>query len=84
MFGLRLGFPTYNLTVFMLPLLYGAWRFTVFHALAGPVLANYLTKGPNDVPIVWYLFSIAIFLVALAPWLMRSLKVERWHPWPER
>jgi hypothetical protein len=84
LFGLRLGFPTYILTVFVLPLLYGAWRFTVFHELAGPVLANYLTKGPNEVPAVWCLFTIAIILVALVPRLMRPLKFERWYLWPER
>jgi len=81
--GLRLGFPTYMLTVFLLPLVYGAWRFTLFHALAGPVLASLLTKGVNEVPAVWCLFSIAIILVALVPGLMRQLHVNSWYLWPE-
>lgn len=67
------GFPSYILAAFALPLLYGAWRLVVFHALAGPILAGVLTGNPNEVPAIWCLFSIAIILVALSPAIRRSL-----------
>jgi hypothetical protein len=52
---------------FLLPLLYGAWRFTVFHALFGPLLAARLTGNVNEVPAVWCLFSLGLVLMALSP-----------------
>jgi len=69
--GLAWGFHGYMLAVFLLPLVYGAWRFVLFHALAGPVLAGQLTSNPNEVPAVWCLFSIAIVLIALSPAVRR-------------
>lgn len=65
--GLKWGFPTYMLTVFVLPAAYGAWRFALFHALAGPILAGQLTNMPNEVPAIWCLFSIGIALTCLIP-----------------
>lgn len=81
--GLNLGFPTYLLTVLVMPFLYGAWRFALFHLVTGPVLANYLSKDINEIPAVWCLFSIAIILVAVLPRLLRQLRTERWFLWPE-
>lgn len=71
--GLLWGFHAYMLVVFVLPLIYGAWRFVVFHALAGPVLAGQLTGTPNEVPAVWCLFSIGIILIALSPAVRRRV-----------
>jgi len=65
--GTTLGFPSYILAAFALPLLYGAWRFSLFHLLVGPVAAGLLTAKPNEVPAIWCLFSIAIILIALSP-----------------
>jgi hypothetical protein len=70
--GLMWGFHAYMLVAFALPLIYGAWRFVLFHALAGPVLAGQLTSTPNEVPAVWCLFSIGIILIALIPAVRRS------------
>ena len=67
----NLGFPTYMLTVFLLPLVYGAWRLALFHLLVGPLLAKQLTDNPNEVPAVWCLFSIGIVLIALSPPIRR-------------
>ena len=60
-------FPFYMASVFLLPLFYGAWRFVVFHALAGPLLARSLTDNPNEMPAIWCLFSIGILLIGLSP-----------------
>jgi hypothetical protein len=60
-------FPSYLIAVFVVPLLYGAWRFVVFHALAGPILASLLTGSPNEVPAIWCLFSIGLVSCAIIP-----------------
>ncbi|RNJ47964.1 DUF5765 domain-containing protein [Methylocystis hirsuta] len=81
--GVNIGFPTYVLAVFVLPLLYGAWRFTIFHLLVGPVLANVLTADVNEAPAIWCLFSIAIILIAIFPMFLRQFMAEKWFLWPE-
>ncbi len=74
--GTRWGFPTYMAATFLLPLVYGAWRFTLFHLLAGPVFAGRLTSDPNEIPAIWCLFSIGIVFVSLSPWLWRKFEVR--------
>ena len=66
-------FPAYLLAVFVLPLAYGAWRFVLFHALAGPILAGTLTDNPLEMPAIWCLFSIGIILIALSPGIRYGL-----------
>lgn len=67
-------FPTYALAAFVVPIFYGAWRFVVFHALIGPILASLLTDNPNEMPAIWCLFSIGIVVASLNPWLWRKLE----------
>lgn len=69
--GTYLAFPTYFVVVFLLPLIYGAWRFVIFHVLAGPILASFLTSNASEVPAVWCLFSIGLILIALSPMVRR-------------
>lgn len=76
------SFPTYLATAFILPFAYGAWRFVLFHLLAGPVLASLLTENPNEMPAVWCLFSIGIILIGLSPALAARVSTSGWHPWP--
>lgn len=80
--GIRTGFPSYMLVAFLLPLAYGAWRFVILHALAGPLLASLLTGNPNELPAVWCLFSISILLIALSPAVRGSFKTSNWWAWP--
>jgi hypothetical protein len=63
----NLQFPAYMAAVFLLPLAYGAWRFVLFHAAFGPVLAWLLTSDADEMPAIWCLFSIFLLLVALSP-----------------
>lgn len=76
------SFPTYLVAVFVVPLAYGAWRFVLFHLLAGPVLATLLTSNPNEMPAVWCLFSIGILLIGLSPAIAARVATPGWHPWP--
>lgn len=71
--GWAVGFPSYMVAVFGLPLLFGAWRFVLFHALAGPLLASALTSNPNEMPAIWCLFSIGLLAIAYSPWLRARL-----------
>ncbi|MCO8145751.1 DUF5765 domain-containing protein [Rhodovulum tesquicola] len=71
--GFSANFPTYLFAAFVVPLIYGSWRFVIFHALFGPVLANLLTDNPNEMPAVWCLFSIALVLVAMSPAIRRQV-----------
>lgn len=72
--GIEAAFPTYAIAAFLLPLCYGAWRFAVFHALLGPVLAELLTNDPREMPAIWCLFSVGIVLLSLSSWLWRRLE----------
>lgn len=76
--GIHSGFPTYMAAVFLLPLAYGAWRFVVVNAAAGPVLATFLTNDPNEMPAVWCLFSIGIILIAISPALRGKVSAQSW------
>jgi hypothetical protein len=70
------AFPTYTLAVFVLPLVYGAWRLVLFHALAGPVLASLLTGDPGEMPAIWCLFSIGLVLMSLSPRIWRAFEAR--------
>ncbi len=76
--GIDFGFPTYMVATFALPLVYGAWRFVVMHAVVGPVLAWSLTDNPNEMPAVWCLFSIFILFVGLSMRARRSFTATHW------
>ena len=76
--GFYPGFPEYMIAVFMLPLLYGAWRFVLMHVVTGPILARALTDNPNEMPAVWCLFSIMILLIALSPPIRRAASAQSW------
>ena len=77
-YGLYAGFPTYMVAAFLIPLVYGAWRFVIVHAVAGPILAASLTTNPNEMPAIWCLFSIVILLIGLSPHVRRTMTTTRW------
>lgn len=68
-----LNFPSYVLAVFVVPLIYGAWRFVVFHAAFGPILANLLTDDPREIAAIWCLFSIGLVLMSMSPLIRRQV-----------
>lgn len=80
--GIDLSFPTYVFAIFFLPLAYGAWRFVIFHALAGPLLAYSLTANPNEAPAVWCLFSIGILVLGVSPPIRQHFETNTWWGWP--
>ena len=81
--GLHAGFPTYMLTVFAMPIIYGAWKFVAMHAVVGPIAAHMLTDNPNEMPAIWCLFSIGILLIALSPVIRQRFETTNWYAWPK-
>jgi len=75
------GFPSYTLIGLFLPMLYGSWRFTLYHWLMGPMLATALTHDYNEMPAVWCLLSIALLLIVIKTPLRQMLFVSRWPGW---
>lgn len=76
--GTSAGFPSYMIAAFLLPLIYGAWRFVLVHAVAGPGLAAALTTNPNEMPAIWCLFSIMILLIGLSQPIRRAVTASSW------
>jgi hypothetical protein len=72
---------SYMLAAFFLPLLYGSWRMTLYHAITGPILAYSTTQDPNEWPAVWCLFSIALLGLAAKSPVRRLLYVRRYPAW---
>lgn len=75
-FGLH-GFAYFAVS-FFLPFLYGSWRFVAFHLVVGPLLADILTRHPNEHAAVWCLLSIGLCVSVIKTPLRRYLRVERW------
>ena len=72
------GYVTYVLVAFLLPLLYGCWRFTVYHYMMGPFIANILTANMNERPAVWCLLSIALLLIVVKTPVRQYLFVKNY------
>ncbi|MCX7900066.1 MAG: DUF5765 domain-containing protein, partial [Methylocystis sp.] len=73
------GFVGYPLMAFMIPPLYGSWRFILFSWVAGPWLASLTTSNINEWPAVWCLFSIGLVLAIIKTPLRYHLHVG--DPW---
>lgn len=73
----RNGYISYVLVGFLVPLLYGSWRFTVYHYFMGPFLANLLTNNLNERPAVWCLLSIGFLLIVIKTPIRRILFVKK-------
>ena len=71
----------YYIPAFVLPIIYGAWRFTLYHILVGPALAALTTNNINEWPAVWCLFSIALLLVVIKTPIRRYLYQNQWLLW---
>ena len=69
---------TYILVAFVMPVIYGSWRFVVFHIFMGPILSILTTRDPNEYAAVWCLFSIALCLSVIKSPIRRHLHVASW------
>lgn len=71
----------YFVPVFGFPLLYGSWKFTLYHILVGPLLARLLTNNINEWPAVWCLLSIGLLLVVIKTPIRQLLYSRQWLFW---
>jgi hypothetical protein len=76
--------PVYAFIAFAIPVLYGSWRFTLYHLLVGPLLAQATTSNSHEWPAVWCLFSIGMLLLVLKTPLRQILYVRSWPLWPKQ
>jgi hypothetical protein len=76
------GFPSYAITAFFLPVLYGSWRMTLFQVMLGPWLAALTTNNVREWPAVWCLLSIGLLATAVKTPIRRFLHVRKWWLWP--
>lgn len=75
------GFPTYWAAAFLLPMLYGSWRITIYHILVGPLLADLLTDNPNEWAAIWCLLSIGILILVVKTPIRKYMYVNKWFLW---
>ncbi|MEE9354579.1 MAG: DUF5765 domain-containing protein [Methylococcaceae bacterium] len=68
----------YILVGFYLPIMYGSWRFVVFHYFVGPLIADIFTSDPNEFAAVWCLFSIALCVSVIKSPVRKYLHVNTW------
>ena len=80
---LSTGFVGYMGAVFLLPVLYGSWKFPLYHLVLGPTLAVLLSNSQNERPAVWCLLSIGILLIVIKTPIRRHLFVHSWFLWPK-
>jgi hypothetical protein len=71
------GYFSYSFVAFILPLMYGSWRFTLYHFIMGPFAARMLTNNLNEAPAVWCLLSIGFLLIVIKTPVRKYLYVRR-------
>lgn len=77
-FGMNLpGGSLYFITAFVLPAVYGSWRWSLFHFIVGPVAAYATTQNRFEVAAVWCLFSIGFITAMKIPFVWKWLNTPR-------
>lgn len=71
----------YVVSAFALPVLYGSWKWSLYHYLVGPFLAGLTTTDVNERPAVWCLFSTCIIALLVNTRLRRYIHVKSWFTW---
>lgn len=71
----------YLVAAFVVPTLYGSWRWSLYHFLVGPFLAGLTTGDVNERPAVWCLLSTCIIALLVNTRVRRVVHVERWPLW---
>jgi hypothetical protein len=80
LFGLKYGLHAfvYIIAAFIMPLVYGSWRFVLLHFVMGPLISDLTTSDPNEFIAVWCLFSIALCLAVIKSPVRKHLHVNAW------
>ncbi|MGR8934803.1 MAG: DUF5765 domain-containing protein [Gammaproteobacteria bacterium] len=75
-------FNMYSVAAFLLPMLYGSWKMTLYQLVTGPFLAYLTTSNPNEWAAVWCLYSIGLLLLLIKTPIRSYLYVKKWFWWP--
>ena len=80
LFGFEYGLHafTYIIVAFIMPVLYGSWRFVLLHVVMGPVISHWTTNDPNEFIAVWCLYSIALCIAVIKSPIRKHLHVKAW------
>jgi hypothetical protein len=70
------GYISYSFVAFIMPLIYGSWRFTLYHFIMGPFAARLTTNNLNEFPAVWCLLSIGFLLIVIETPVRKYLYVR--------
>ncbi|MCH7568871.1 MAG: hypothetical protein IIA87_05615 [Nanoarchaeota archaeon] len=77
-----LSIMTYHImAAFLLPLIYGSWKTTLYGFILGPVISFLSTSNPNEWPAVWCLISVGIILIIIFPKVREAFRVKKWYFW---
>ncbi len=79
--GFNEGWRWYVAAAFILPVLYGAWKWSLYHYLVGPLLASFTTSDVSERPAVWCLFSTCIIALLVNSRLRNHVYIKRWPTW---
>lgn len=71
----------YLIPAFLLPLIYGSWKMTLYHILMGPVPARIITGSVEEMSAFWCLLSIMFLLIVVKTPVREYLFVDKWFWW---
>ncbi|MGB0561666.1 MAG: DUF5765 domain-containing protein [Spirulinaceae cyanobacterium] len=71
----------YLIPAFIIPVIYGSWKFLIYQSVFGPILASFLTNDMNEHLAIWCLLSIAFLLAATLNPVKESLYCRNWWLW---
>jgi len=74
-------FFIYYIPAFLIPLVYGSWRFTLYHFIMGPLFSYLLTDNLNEHAAVWCLLSIGFLLIVVKTPIQSFLFVKKFYFW---
>ena len=71
----------YMFSAFIVPIIYGSYKWSLYHFMVGPVLAGLTTTNINERPAVWCLFSTMIIALLINTRLRNYIYVKKWFLW---
>ncbi len=79
--GFNENWQWYVVAAFFVPVLYGSWKWSLYHYIVGPFLAGLTTSDVSEEPAVWCLFSTCIIALLVNTRLRNAIYVKRWFLW---
>jgi len=79
--GFNEGWVWYIFAAFLVPVVYGSWKWSAYHYVVGPFLASLTTTDINERPAVWCLFSTCIIALLVNTRVRDYIYVKKWPTW---